>query len=609
MRVSRLLGPGSGEELVNEFEMMTALDALIQRGPLTVAFQPIVDLERGEPLGHEVLGRCGVIQGPLTNIAENPSALLAVAHRHGRLLPLDRRWREIALARIAERSVDEGLFFLNVDPRVVEDPGYTPGHTLALIERHGLSPQRFVLELTEVFSRDRAKIERVLADYRRQGFRVALDDLGAGQQSLIALLRLSPDIVKLDQAPIRRVDTDPARAHLLHALAEFARRTNILLVAEGIETAGELRVICELGVPLGQGYLLGRPAAEREGLSRAVAALLRSQHARAMPAAFRPSDPSRALADLIEGLQASTSLDTMLALLTNCAATLLGVERVSLRLLDEGRTQLLVAARTGSALHGSSGADFAVGEGFVGWVAEHGAPLRVGHAETDPRFVPKPESRSSIGSFLGVPLLDGRGAIGVVATTSPMADAFSAVDERWLKIVTGAAAPYIEVARLLRLSITDPLTSALNRRALEELLPSDAGDEPLSVIAVDIDRFKALNDQFGHTAGDEALRAVVHVMGSALRRTDRVVRLGGEEFLLVLPGVALSAASVVAERVRALIATTVLLPGASITISAGVAERSPTEDREGLLQRADEALYRAKSLGRDRVELNHASPA
>jgi diguanylate cyclase (GGDEF)-like protein len=588
-------------------ETTAALDALIERGPLTVAFQPIVDLKRGEPLGHEVLGRCGAILGPLAEVARSPSALLEVAHRHGRLLPLDRRWREIAIARIARRGVDEGMFFLNVDPRVVEDPAYTPGYTLALVERHRLSPARFALELTEVFSRDPAEIERVLNHYRRQGFRVALDDLGAGQQSLVALIRLSPDIVKIDRELIRGVDTDRTQANLLRALAEFARRTNILLVAEGIETAGELRVVCEAGVPLGQGYLLGRPAPAPEGLSRDVVTRIRAEHHRGLPVAIRASDPSQALAQLVDGLQASTSLDPMLALLTDCAATLLGVERVSLRLLDEDRTRLLLAARTGSAIHGSGGAEFAIGEGFVGWVAKHGMALRVDQAEADPRFVARPHSRAAIGSFLGVPLLDSLGAIGVLAATSPHSEAFSTVDERWLKIVAGAAAPYIEVARLLRLSITDPLTSALNRRALDEVLPVSAEGEPLSVIAVDIDRFKALNDRLGHAAGDEALRAVVQIMGSALRRTDRVVRLGGDEFLLVLPGVSLSGACAVAARVRALVSTTLVLPGAEITISAGVAERTPTEATELLLQRADEALYRAKSLGRDRVESDQAS--
>ncbi len=589
-------------------ETTAALDQLLESGPLRVAFQPIVDLARGRPYGYEVLGRCGPVEGPLAEAAKSPALLLEVAEKHGRLLALDRKWRELAIQTIAERGDADLLFFLNVDPRVVEDPAYKPGYTLSLVRRHGLAPARFVLELTEAPSRDPQEVERVLVHYGRQGFKVALDDLGAGQQSLVTLLRVAPDIVKLDRDLVRSVDTDAARTHLLRALSEFARRTGILLVAEGIETAGELQAVCDAGVPLGQGFLLGRPAPSPEPLSGPVRVLLGSTQRRAnieLARSRTDRDPSLSLSALVEGLRVAPTLEAMLPHVTDCAAALLGAERVSLRLLDEARAKLLVAARTGPSLHGGGGADFAVGEGFAGWVAEHGVPLRIGRADDDPRFVARPGMRSSIGSFLGVPLLDAGGVIGVLATTSPALDAFSMADERWFKVVAGTAAPYLDVARLTRLAITDPLTSALNRRALERLLPQAEAErvEPLCAVAVDLDRFKSVNDRFGHGTGDLALRAVVRLMTSVLRQSDRVVRLGGEEFLLVLPGVDRAGAHAIAERVRATVAAADIVPGSRLTVSAGVAEQAPGEDRDSLLARADKALYVAKSKGRDRVEL------
>jgi len=431
-------------------DVAAALDALVAGGPLSVAYQPIVDLQRGEPLGYEVLGRCGPLEGPLTVAARGPAPLLALAQRHGRLLALDRRWREIAIAAIAGMEDRQSLFFLNVDPRVVEDPGFVSGFTLSLVERHGLTPQRFVLELTEVASRDPEAVERVLEHYGRQGFRVALDDLGAGQQSLVTLLRLQPHIVKLDRELVRDVDVDAPRAHLLGALAEFSRRAGILLVAEGIETAGELHAVVSAGVPCGQGYLLGRPAPRPEPLSREARETLRAETHRASPRAahsYGTRDPSLPLVALVDGLRRGGSLEAMLQQVTDGAAALLGVPRVSLRLLDESRTRLLVAARTGTALHAAGGADLVVGEGFTGWVALHHAPLRVDDAETDPRFVPRPDMVVDLRSYLGVPLLDDRGCIGVLAATSTSPHAFSILDERWLRLVAGAAAPYLEAAR------------------------------------------------------------------------------------------------------------------------------------------------------------------
>src|SRR5271168_1284533 len=113
-----------------DLDVGAALDSLVAAGPLSVAYQPIVDLQQGEPLGYEVLGRCGPVEGPLAAAARGPATLLALAQQHGRLLALDRRWRELAIGAIAAMDDRRSLFFLNVDPRVVEDPGFVSGFTL-----------------------------------------------------------------------------------------------------------------------------------------------------------------------------------------------------------------------------------------------------------------------------------------------------------------------------------------------------------------------------------------------------------------------------------------------------------------------------------------------
>lgn len=582
-----------------------ALDTLVVHGPLSVAFQPIVDLQSGDLVGYEILGRAGPVSGPLADVARSPAALLDTAHRHGRLVRLDRRWREIAIEAIARHAEPRHVFFLNVDPRTADDPSAGSGFTMALIDRHGLSPDRFVLELTEAPSRDPAAIERVLEHYAAQGFRVALDDLGAGQQTLAALLRLRPHIVKLDRELVRGVDRDAARANLLGALAEFARREGVRLVAEGIETEGELRAACEAGVALGQGFLLGRPAPGPLPIAEEAQAILDAavRHGPRAAGGHAPTrDPSAVLLRLVEDLRSEGPLEAKLDHVTRAAAALLGVERVSLRVLDAARTRLLVAARAGAALHSAEGAEFVVGEGLAGWVVEHAAPLRVEHAERDPRFAPKPGLTAPLGSFLGAPLLGVEGCIGVLATSSPHPRAFSPEHERWLRVVADLAAPHLDVARLHRLARTDPLTMALNRRALDDLLPSDGGSAgALSVLVCDIDDFKHLNDRLGHAAGDDLLCAVVRALGTIVRRGDRTVRLGGDEFLLALPGAGLSHALLVAERVREAVTSADIHPATSITISVGVAERRAGEGRDAFLARADEALYRAKRLGKNRV--------
>jgi diguanylate cyclase (GGDEF)-like protein len=310
------------------------------------------------------------------------------------------------------------------------------------------------------------------------------------------------------------------------------------------------------------------------------------------------------LLQLVDGIHSAATLDAALHHVTECTGRLLGVERVSLRLLDESRTRLLVAARSGPSVHHDEYVEFKVGEGLIGWIVTTNQALRLGRAEDDPRFARRSDRLTPIGSFLGAPMVDAEGCIGVLSCSAATVDRFSQADEDLLRLVAGITTPYLQVGRLTRLAKTDALTCFLNRHALEDVLPdSVALDEVVSVAMVDIDHFKAINDRHGHAAGDDALRAVAGAIASVLRHDDRVVRIGGEEFLVVLPRANGEAARLIAERARARIAESEVLPGERVTASAGVTQRQGREPRQQLLARVDAALYRAKAEGRDRVVL------
>lgn len=160
-------------------------------------------------------------------------------------------------------------------------------------------------------------------------------------------------------------------------------------------------------------------------------------------------------------------------------------------------------------------------------------------------------------------------------------------------------------------AMRDPLTGVLNRGAImdyarRELSRGERTRQPLSVVMVDLDRFKGINDRHGHAVGDAVLVTASERLGTAIRNYDSLGRLGGEEFLMVLPECDLEASHVVAERVRALLAGTpvvsenVELP---VTASFGVAStiQCPTARLEQLVRAADLAMYRAKCAGRNRV--------
>jgi diguanylate cyclase (GGDEF)-like protein len=160
---------------------------------------------------------------------------------------------------------------------------------------------------------------------------------------------------------------------------------------------------------------------------------------------------------------------------------------------------------------------------------------------------------------------------------------------------------------------TDALTGLSNRHAMEETFPREVrrclqNREPVSLIMIDVDRFKEFNDRFGHVAGDRVLAAVGHVLRNHLRPRDHLVRFGGDEFAVLLPGIAVAEAVVIAERVRDAVAGTTggskdSLIQVPVEISMGIAERREDDTFEELLRAADEALYRAKDAGRNKVSM------
>ncbi|HEX5871841.1 MAG TPA: GGDEF domain-containing protein, partial [Longimicrobium sp.] len=174
-------------------------------------------------------------------------------------------------------------------------------------------------------------------------------------------------------------------------------------------------------------------------------------------------------------------------------------------------------------------------------------------------------------------------------------------------------ARHIRSERLLRtMAMTDELTRLPNRRHLlsvahDRLADARRTHQPISILALDVDHFKRINDTFGHDVGDTVLRRVAQTCRAALRHDDSIGRTGGEEFVVVLPHADAERAMEIAERLRAAVEGldwADVDPALHVTVSVGVAERAQGDDDfAALSRRADDSLYRAKHLGRNRVDL------
>lgn len=159
--------------------------------------------------------------------------------------------------------------------------------------------------------------------------------------------------------------------------------------------------------------------------------------------------------------------------------------------------------------------------------------------------------------------------------------------------------------RLRQMAMIDTLTGVASRRRLEDVLKLELAlvqrDRPVSVILLDIDHFKSVNDRFGHDTGDEVLRGVARVLQQGGRLSDVIGRWGGEEFLLVCPDTSIGSATVLAERLAGSLRQSTLPRVGRVTASFGVAEALAEDSLRDLVDRADKALYEAKNSGRDRV--------
>jgi len=170
-----------------------------------------------------------------------------------------------------------------------------------------------------------------------------------------------------------------------------------------------------------------------------------------------------------------------------------------------------------------------------------------------------------------------------------------------------------QARRYKDLAVTDPLTGAFNRRYLElraarALASWDRYRRPVSLLILDVDHFKRINDEFGHAVGDQALKALVRVVSERTRSVDTLFRLGGEEFVLLLNETTAARAEKLADMIRDRVATASILPSGHMTVSIGVCEAALARSVEHWLELADGAMYLAKKQGRNRVMVATGQP-
>lgn len=221
--------------------------------PISMAFQPIVNLNTGAIFAHEALVR--------GSAGESAGSLLSKLNKNN-LYSFDQACRITALEWAAKLQVP-AMVSINFMPNAVYKAETCIRATLEAAKRFNFPLQRIIFEVTEQEQvLDVDHLTGILRAYRKQGFMTAIDDFGAGYAGLNLLADFQPDLIKLDMQLIRDIDQDSVRQILVEAALQMCRKLNIRVIAEGIESLGELQALRDMGVELFQGYLLAKPAFE-----------------------------------------------------------------------------------------------------------------------------------------------------------------------------------------------------------------------------------------------------------------------------------------------------------------------------------------------------------
>lgn len=482
---------------------------LISNG-LTPVFQPIASLEDCAVNGFEAL-----IRGPYGTPLHFPDALFASAATEGLRYQLEVEALMVAVTHWAS-AAHPGRLFLNISAdllvRLWEEIGLA--QLVSALGEKPIKLRRLVLELTEHERvSDIDALARAVVDLRTAGIRFALDDFGDGHSSLRLWAQIKPDLVKIDKYFIRNLANSADRLQTLRALLQIAEVFGTQLVAEGIETVDDLRIVRDLGISLGQGYLLGRPASTLGTIDQVAVQALQDRRVTIFPEMKRVSLAGRA-----RPLQIINA-PTLCATNTN--------------------DDLLAAFLAHPALHA------------IALVTPDERPVALVNRHQFMTAVARPFFRE----------IFGRDSCLKMANSSPRILEFDVELADLLDILTSADQRYLtegliitREGRYLGLGTGEQLVRSVTEMRIEAarhanpltFLPGNipisqhierllaAGGEFVACYA-DLNHFKPFNDQYGYWRGDEMIRLLARsCIETCDPRNDFVGHVGGDDFILLM---------------------------------------------------------------------------
>jgi EAL domain-containing protein (putative c-di-GMP-specific phosphodiesterase class I)/GGDEF domain-containing protein len=481
------------------------LEEILTKGYINPVYQPIVSLRSGEVMGYEALSRISRAELQLSI-----GTLFRQADRAGRLWELETLCRTKSLAQIQKKPKNRKLF-LNVTPNIINDEHFKKGFTRRCLEEYGVdAEEEIVFEITErVAVSDQKVFLDSITHYRSQRYGIAVDDVGSGFSGLNMIVDVAPDFIKLDMNLVRDIDKDNMKISLCRAFVEFCRNENINLIAEGIETEAELKILTKLGVGFGQGYFLappgnqfGEPAPE---ITNLISSYFSKHYIEGAASSIFPSigrlakvvrtfPPEAKAVDLFELIKENPTINEI---------CMVDEERI-VGFLTRTALNEHFCGRYGYSLNYRKKIKDLMNTGF----------LRVGH-DTPVDVVSRWAMQRPYEHIYNPIIVEKEGLFHGIVTVKSLLEACSKIQ--------------LDIAMQ-----SNPLTGLPGNLMIEnEVRNRLFGNGPFCITYYDLDNFKSYNDAYGFANGDLMLKMVSDILSRQARRKEFVGHIGGDDFIVI----------------------------------------------------------------------------
>lgn len=479
-------------------------NAILSQGLVSTKYQPILNFKTGNILGWEALTR-----GPQGSSFRSPVVLFETAEQLGRLFALEKLCRESAIANVGKICEGQKLF-LNIHPKTMADPEFTPGKTLELMEQAGLNADNIVFEITERHSVQEFDLfYRTLDHYRSQGFKVAVDDAGAGYAGLTTIAELQPEYIKLDKSLIDDIHKDPVKRALVETTVTFADKIGSQIIGEGVESMEQAVCLKDIGVHCGQGYFIARPATPKPQLTSACQDLQSVGDI-----ANKSITCSLPIGDLAKPPHAITpthlvsDAQSFFKKNNRFSSIIIAEDNLPRGLVMEYHLNRQLSSQYGIALYYKRAIESVMDS----------TPLMVDIDVPVEQAARQAMKREPLKAYDDI-IITRKGFLYGVVSVQDLLNAMAKIQ--------------VEMAKG-----TNPLTGLPGNVSIEQEVESRIQqNRRFSIIYADLDHFKVYNDTYGFKNGDQIIRLAADVMSWATKKhagqVARLCHIGGDDFVLI----------------------------------------------------------------------------